>query len=117
TRAGPRRGAALLYHRPDAQRTRRQAGVRAAVWHHEGDIRIEDVPAPEQPGPGEAIVEVAYCGICGTDLHEYQDGPHFIPKDASGRGFVSILGHEFSGTVTEVGEGVSRVNRGDRVAV
>ena len=52
--------------------------MRAAVWHAAKDVRVEDVPAPRDPAPDEAIVQVAFSGICGTDLHEYVDGPHFI---------------------------------------
>ncbi|MFI0483912.1 2,3-butanediol dehydrogenase [Actinomadura sp. 9N215] len=94
--------------------------MRAAVWYGARDVRVEDV-APAAPGPGEVMVTVAYCGICGSDLHEYADGPHAIPvgepHPESGRAAPLTLGHEFSGTVAEVGPGVSGFRPGDRVAV
>ncbi|MFI0449708.1 2,3-butanediol dehydrogenase [Actinomadura sp. 6N118] len=83
-------------------------------------MRVSDVP-PGEPGPGEAAIAVAYCGICGSDLHEYADGPHAIPVGAphpeSGRTAPLILGHEFCGTVIEVAPDVTGVGPGDRVAV
>lgn len=94
--------------------------MRAAVWYGAKDVRVEDVPV-RPPGPGEVTIEVAYCGICGSDLHEYADGPHAVPVGAphpeSGVAAPLVLGHEFCGTVTEVGAGVTAVAPGDRVAV
>ena len=48
--------------------------MKAARFYDRNDIRIEDIPTPEVQ-PGEVLVKVAWCGICGTDLHEYLDGP------------------------------------------
>jgi (R,R)-butanediol dehydrogenase / meso-butanediol dehydrogenase / diacetyl reductase len=94
--------------------------MRAAVWYGAKDVRVEDVPV-RPPGPGEVTIEVAYCGICGSDLHEYADGPHAVPVGAphpeSGVAAPLVLGHEFCGTVTEVGADVTTVAPGDRVAV
>jgi hypothetical protein len=94
--------------------------MRAAVWHARNDIRVEDVPAPSAPGPGEVIIRVGACGICGTDLEEYRAGPLFIPTDApnplTGRMAPLILGHEFAGEVVEVGRGVTEFRVGDRLA-
>ncbi|MFD0902113.1 2,3-butanediol dehydrogenase [Actinomadura sediminis] len=94
--------------------------MRAAVWHGARDVRVEDVPVPS-PGPGEVAIDVAYCGICGSDLHEYLDGPHALPVRAphpeSGRTAPLTLGHEFCGTVADVGPDVAGIGRGDRVAV
>ncbi|MGW4403866.1 2,3-butanediol dehydrogenase [Nonomuraea sp. NPDC004702] len=94
--------------------------MRAAVWHGAKDVRVEDVPVRE-PGPGEAAIAVAYCGICGSDLHEYADGPHAIPvgepHPESGVRAPIVLGHEFCGTVTGLGAGVTGLAVGDRVAV
>jgi len=77
-----------------------------------------DIPTP---GAEEVVIEVAYCGICGSDVHEYLDGPHAIPVDAphpeSGCVAPIILGHEFCGTVTAIGANATRVRPGDRVAV
>ena len=52
--------------------------MKAARFHGPGDIRIDDVPEPKV-GPGQVKVDVEWCGICGTDLHEYLEGPIFIP--------------------------------------
>ncbi len=94
--------------------------MKAAVWHARNDIRVEDVPEPSAPGPGEVIIKVGACGICGTDLEEYRSGPLFIPVDTpnplTGRQAPLILGHEFAGEVVEVGPGVTRYRAGDRIA-
>ena len=93
--------------------------MKAAVWYGRQDVRIEDVANPPQPPPGQLQVEVAWCGICGTDLHEYIAGPVYIPQHAphpltSVRAPV-LIGHEMSGRVTAVGEGVQNFAVGDRV--
>jgi (R,R)-butanediol dehydrogenase/meso-butanediol dehydrogenase/diacetyl reductase len=93
--------------------------MKAAVWHDKRDVRIEQQADP-QVGPGRAVVQVALCGICGTDLHEYTDGPQYIPdqKDPqTGERVPQTLGHEITGTVVEVGEGVTRAQKGQRVAI
>jgi len=94
--------------------------MKAAVWHKKSDIRIEDVPLVS-PGPGQVKVRVKACGICGSDLHEFREGPFIIPArphPLTGReGGPVILGHEFSAEVTEVGEGITRFSPGDRVVV
>ncbi|MCD6508355.1 alcohol dehydrogenase catalytic domain-containing protein [Candidatus Poribacteria bacterium] len=68
---------------------------------------LADVPDPPPPGPGEVLVEVRVCGICGSDLHDYKGKPS---KDR-------IPGHELAGVVLEVGEGVKNVKVGDRVVL
>jgi (R,R)-butanediol dehydrogenase/meso-butanediol dehydrogenase/diacetyl reductase len=95
--------------------------VKAARFHGPGDIRVEEVPDP-QVRSGQVEVTVDWCGICGTDLHEYLEGPIFIPpKDAphpiTGETLPVVMGHEFAGVVTAVGPGVTNVREGDRVAV
>ena len=95
--------------------------MKAARFYGRGDIRIDDVPEP-QVRPGAVKVEVQWCGICGTDLHEYLDGPIFAPTaDAphplTGESVPIILGHEFAGIVAEVGDGLTDVRVGDRVVV
>jgi (R,R)-butanediol dehydrogenase / meso-butanediol dehydrogenase / diacetyl reductase len=94
--------------------------MRAAVWHGKKDIRVETVPVPPSPQPGWVKIKVAWCGICGSDLHEYLAGPIFIPVGTphplTGKQGSVILGHEFTGTVVEVGEGVANVKVGDMVA-
>src|SRR5215212_44588 len=98
--AGDRRGD----QRNPADRDRASPGLlmRALRWHAAGDLRIEDVPEPATPGPGMAIVEVAACGICGSDLAEFRAGPKMIrtsPHPLTGRQAPLTLGHEFSGRV------------------
>ena len=84
--------------------------MKAAVWHARGDIRVETMPDPGAPGPGEVILKVSACGICGTDLEEYVAGPIFIPVDKpnplTGDQAPLIMGHEFAGEVVEVGRDV-----------
>ena len=95
--------------------------MKAARFYDRNDIRIEDIPTPEVQ-PGEVLVKVAWCGICGTDLHEYLDGPIFCPKHGhphpiSGEDSPVTLGHEFSGIVEALGEGISDLEVGDHVVV
>jgi (R,R)-butanediol dehydrogenase/meso-butanediol dehydrogenase/diacetyl reductase len=94
--------------------------MKAAVWHEKRDIRIEDMADPK-PGTGQVKVRIKVCGICGSDLHEYKDGPFIIPSRphplTKRQGGPVILGHEFSAEITEVGERVSRFRPGDRVVV
>ena len=95
--------------------------MKAARFYGPGDIRIDDVPEPATR-PGTVKVEVEWCGICGTDLHEYVDGPIFAPTPEAphpltGESMPITLGHEFAGVVAEVGQGVSRVGIGDRVVI
>lgn len=52
--------------------------MRAARFHARKDIRIDDIPEPELQ-PGTVAIDVAWCGICGPDLHEYLEGPIFVP--------------------------------------
>ena len=95
--------------------------MKAAVWYGRKDVRVDDVPEPPSPPSGQVKVEVASCGICGTDLHEYLGGPIYIPVGTphplTGAKAPVILGHEMSGSVVEVGDGVSKVKKGDRVAL
>ena len=73
-------------------------------------------------GPDEVRLQVAYCGICGSDLHEYHAGPILTPKyglphPQTGASLPVTLGHEFSGTVAEIGEQVLDFQIGDKVTV
>ncbi len=77
-----------------------------------GRIEMADCPMPAA-APGEVVVQVEYCGICGSDVHFYRFGS--IGKKAAP--FPFILGHECAGTVIELGEGVSSLRVGDRVAL
>ena len=81
--------------------------MKAAVLVANDDVRYKDIPEPEVT-PGTVKVKVAVSGICGSDIvRVLRNGAHFYPI---------VLGHEFSGTVTAVGEGVTRVKSGDKVA-
>ncbi len=95
--------------------------MKAAVWHACRDVRVEEYPEPPPPPEGQVKIEVKWCGICGTDLHEYMAGPLYIPAaephPMTAAKSPIILGHEMSGNVVEVGPGVSRVAVGDRVAL
>ena len=94
--------------------------MKAAVWHGRQDVRVESVPEPGSPPPGQVQVKVAWCGICGTDLHEYVGGPLYIPLDhphpQTGVQAPVIIGHEMSGEVVAVGDEVTNFSLGDRVA-
>lgn len=95
--------------------------MRALRFHGKQDLRLEDVPEPTA-GTGEVKLKVEWCGLCGTDLHEYTAGPIFIPtSDAphpvSGESLPVIMGHEFAGEVVECGQDVDHVRPGDKVAV
>lgn len=94
--------------------------MKAARWHAAKDIRVEETEIPTA-GQKQVKIEVQFTGICGSDLHEYTHGPMLIPVDKpyslNGHQGVTTLGHEFSGIVSEVGEGVTNVKVGDRVVV
>lgn len=96
---------------------RKNTFMKAAVWHGYKDIRIEDRQVPAA-APGYVTIKVSYAGICGTDRHEYV-GPNFIPTTKphrlTGKTAPLIIGHEFSGVISEVGEGVEGWQVGDRV--
>ncbi len=94
--------------------------MKATVFHAAKDVRVQEVEAPSSPGPGEVLVRPLWCGICGTDLHEYAMGPIVTPAEPhrlNGSVVPQILGHEFSAEVVETGPGVARVRAGDRVSV
>lgn len=81
--------------------------MRAAVLHGNADLRVEEVDDPEV-GEGELLVRVAYSGVCGSDVPRLiHNGAHFYPL---------VLGHEFSGTVVAVGNGVEQNLIGRKVA-
>jgi (R,R)-butanediol dehydrogenase/meso-butanediol dehydrogenase/diacetyl reductase len=70
-------------------------------------IELKEFPEPE-PEPGKAVVEIAYCGICGTDLHPFHTGDPYNP---------AICGHEWTGSVSALGQGVTGLKVGDRVGI
>ncbi len=83
--------------------------MRAAVYHGRQDLRLEDVPEPVTR-PGQVKLRVLYNGICGSDLHEYYDGPITTrtsePHPLTGMVNPVIMGHELCGDVVEVGAGI-----------
>ncbi|HOM57499.1 MAG TPA: alcohol dehydrogenase catalytic domain-containing protein, partial [Candidatus Latescibacteria bacterium] len=86
--------------------------MKAAVMRGIRDVRIEDIPVPPVLDE-EALVRIRSVGVCGSDIHYYWDG---------GIGTIRvtepiIMGHEVAGTVEAVGEKVTRVRPGDRVAL
>lgn len=93
--------------------------MRAAVFHDRGDIRVATVPDPVA-APGELLLEVHAVGICGTDAHEYSAGPHMFPihtaHPVTGHVGPMILGHEVTGRIVELGEGVDGFELGAVVA-
>lgn len=94
--------------------------MKAALWYGIKDVRLENIEEPKVT-KGNVKIKVKWCGICGSDLHEYLGGPIFIPTDKphpiSKEVAPVVLGHEFSGEIVEVGEGVTNLKIGDRVAV
>ena len=81
--------------------------MKAGVVHAREDIRFEDIEKPV-PNAGQVLIKVKYTGICGSDVPRVNgDACHFYPN---------VLGHEFSGVIEEVGEGVTSLKTGDRVA-
>ena len=76
------------------------ATMQAAVYRGVNDVRLETVPVPRS-APGELLVRVHTCGICGTDLKKIATGSHSAPR---------IFGHETSGVVAAVGAGVTRLS-------
>ncbi|GAA1693533.1 zinc-binding dehydrogenase [Mycolicibacterium murale] len=92
----------------------------ATVFHNRHDVRVEDVPAPQPVGPRDVLLRPFFCGICGTDLHEYAFGPIVIPTEPhalTGANAPQVLGHEFSAEVVDIGSEVTSTKVGDRVSV
>ena len=82
--------------------------MKAMVYHGPGNVELTDIPKPTA-GYGQVLVEIKYCGICGTDVHAYKSSGIFD--------WELVPGHEAVGFVAEVGEGVAGFSVGDRVAV
>jgi 2-desacetyl-2-hydroxyethyl bacteriochlorophyllide A dehydrogenase len=79
--------------------------MEACVYVGDGVLEVQDVPVPA-PGPGDVLIEIAQCGICGTDLH-------LVLGRIARPG--TVLGHEWAGTITATGEGVDGWSVGQRV--
>ncbi len=106
-----------VYHLPSVTL---EVQMKALRFHQARDLRIDHIPQPDKPVGDQVLMRVSYCGICGTDLHEYLSGPIILPvkpHPETGAKVPIILGHEFSAVVTDTGPDVSDVKAGDRVAI
>jgi L-iditol 2-dehydrogenase len=83
--------------------------MKAALFHGPGDLRVADVPRPKI-GDAEVLLQVGACALCGSDVRTFRHGARNIDKPV-------VLGHELSGTIVEIGAGISRYRIGQRVAV
>ncbi|MBM3501130.1 MAG: L-threonine 3-dehydrogenase, partial [Armatimonadetes bacterium] len=82
--------------------------MKAAVYQGTDQLVIQDMPTPTA-GPGEVLVRVRACAVCGSDIRIYHHGnPRVVPP--------AVIGHEIAGDVAQVGEGVEGFRVGDRVA-
>ena len=94
--------------------------MKAIRFHAKLDVRVDDVDPPSALADDDVLVRSTYCGICGTDLHEFTEGPIWTsatPNSFSGAALPQILGHEFAGQVERVGAGVTTLKAGDRVSI
>ncbi len=80
--------------------------MRAAVFKEKGVLKVEEVPRPE-PGVNDVLLQITHCAVCGSDLHRYHYGM-MSPG--------TIMGHEYSGRVVEIGSEVKNFQVGDRAA-
>lgn len=85
--------------------------MKSAVFYGKHDLRVEEHPMPEA-GPHDVLIQVEACGVCGTDVHIYEGD-----KGAAEVTPPTILGHEFSGVIREVGSEVKKYKAGDRVCI
>lgn len=95
--------------------------MKAARYYGNSHIQIDDIPEPKA-GPGQVLIDVAWCGVCSTDLREFIDGPIWIPgadepNPTTGETSPVVIGHEISGVVAEVGADVTDFKPGDHVVV
>lgn len=92
--------------------------MRAARFYNAGDIRLDNIPEPTLR-PGKLLVDVEWCGICGSDLHEFIMGPKVLPIEphpVTGECLPMALGHELCGRVRDPPPG-SRFKDGEAVMV
>ena len=81
--------------------------MQAGIITGKGELELREVPHPD-PRPGGVVVDIRYCGICGTDVQAYQHGGSYPP---------ALCGHEWAGSVSKVAADVTGVKEGDRVCV
>src|SRR6201990_2082591 len=99
--------ATITQPRVSVNRSEIPSTMKAAVYYGVDDVRLETIPVPEI-GPGELLVRVHTCGICGTDLKKIATGSHSAPR---------IFGHETTGVIAAVGAGVNGFRAGESVMV
>jgi (R,R)-butanediol dehydrogenase / meso-butanediol dehydrogenase / diacetyl reductase len=87
--------------------------VKAAAFAGPGRLELREIAEPT-PAQGEVVVDVAYCGVCGSDLHEYASD---APSMRAAGVFQPVMGHEFTGVVSALGPGVNGLAAGDPVVV
>lgn len=85
--------------------------MKSAVFYGKHDLRVEEYEMPKV-GPKDVLIQVKACGVCGTDVHIYEGD-----KGAAEVTPPTILGHEFSGVIAEVGSEVTNYKAGDRVCI
>ncbi len=101
------------YALSDWEKTTGKAVTGSAIWRHP-TLKVQEWPDP-QPGPRDVVIAVQACGVCGSDMHFYEtDKEGYILYPGLTK-FPTILGHEFSGKVVEVGPEVERLRVGDMV--
>lgn len=103
------------YSLSEFERETKKAVTASSVWQHP-KLTLKEIPKP-QTGPQDVLLRIKACGICGTDVHLYEtdeDGYVLYPGLAR---FPSVLGHEFSGIIEEVGDEVRDFKAGDMVTV
>jgi (R,R)-butanediol dehydrogenase / meso-butanediol dehydrogenase / diacetyl reductase len=93
--------------------------MKAVRWHGADDVRVDDVPEPEGPGPDDVVIEVDLASICASDVAEWRSGPYVIPVKRphrlTGKMAPVTLGHEYVGRICALGASVKDLNLGDRV--
>lgn len=95
--------------------------MRALRWHGQKDLRLENIPEPSV-GREQVKIKIKWCGICGSDIHEYESGPLLIrtskPHPLPGSKMSPVvMGHEFSGKIVEIGSDVQGFHIDDRVII
>jgi len=101
------------YALSDWEKATGKAVTGSAIWRHP-TLKVQEWPDP-QPGPRDVVIAVQACGVCGSDMHFYEtDKEGYILYPGLTK-FPTILGHEFSGKVVEVGPEVERLKVGDMV--